>query len=105
MTLILNYLPHLIFLLFVGFAWAAHRNKHYKTAQLYVLAGVVIAFVGNILLSAGGPKGTVPESTVPRFERLDVPVQDRLRAPKPEDEARKTLESKLDWKERVREER
>lgn len=104
MTLILNYLPHLILLMFVGFAWAAYRNKYYKMALLYIVVGIATTFVSNILISAEAPKGTVPESTVPRFERLDVPVQDRLRSPKPEEEARKALEDKLDWKDRVREE-
>lgn len=105
MVLFLNYLPHLIFIAFVVFSFIFAKRGNFKRAFNTQAVGVLSMIVVNIVLSAYGPKNTAPTPReVPRFEQSDAQIEDRLLSPVPTEEQRKALETKLDWKDRVREE-
>jgi cell division protein FtsN len=99
MIALLNYLPTILLVL-TGILTLMYVHKEkYGTAVIAALCGIVLTLITAIYFTSYGPKGTVPKSTVPPFEAVEAPMENRLLQPaKTSEQRREDYYELTDWK-------
>lgn len=101
MVILLNYLPLITVLVGMYFVWRFIEAKKTRKALIALGATVLISMGIAAVTPSYMPKGTVREASVPHFDTVETPVENRLRQARTEEEHSERLNEGLDWKEKA----